>query len=155
MASEVAKPMSPMEEFQDNLKKSLRDDIARLLPEAALADMIKRVVEEEFFKKQIVANPQHTSYNSEPRTLERPTVFQELVVKAVAPIMEREAAKLIERLEYKIADQIKQTVEEGATAVVMRALTGIINSSFSDSEQRMRQAIVDLLKRNGLQINPY
>lgn len=153
MSTDLAKPKSPMEEFQDNLKKSLRDDIARMLPDAAVAEMIQRVVNEEFFTKRKVPMPGRGSYSSE--TIDRPSVFQELVMEAAKPILEREAAKLVERLEYKIADQIRDTVEAGASGVVMRALTDIINKSFFDSEQRFKQAVVDLLKRNGLQINSY
>jgi phosphosulfolactate synthase (CoM biosynthesis protein A) len=78
-----------------------------------------------------------------------------MVIKAATPIMERVAAKLIERLEYQVADQIKETVEAGAMAVVMGALTSIINNAFRESEQRATQGIVDMLKKHGLNIQPY
>lgn len=155
MANEIAKPMSPMEEFQENLKKSLRDDVARLLPEAALAEMIQRVVNEEFFTKRTVPNPNHSSWNNEPRSFEKPSIFQDMVMKAAAPILEREAAKLVEKLEYKIADQIRETVEAGAVGVVMRTLAEIVNKSFFDSEQRFKQQVVEMLKRSGMNINSY
>ena len=154
MASEIAKPMTPMEEFQDNLKKSLRDDIARLLPEAALADMIKRVVEEEFFAKRRVEDKQKSNY-VQTVYIDLPTPFQDMVMKAATPILEREAVKLVAKLEYKIADQIKDTVEASASDALMRVFTKLIDSAFVESEQRFRQGLVELLKRNGLQINAY
>lgn len=153
MSTDIAKPKSPMEEFQDNLKKSLRDDIARMLPEAALADMIKRVVEEEFFTKRHVPAPNRGSYSNE--TVEVPSAFQAMVVKAATPIIEREAAKLVAKLEYQIAAQIKETVEAGAAGAVLAAFTGIVNSAFVNAELKFRQDVVEMLRRNGLQINAY
>ena len=146
--TDVARPKSPMEEFQDNLKKSLRDDIARMLPDAAVAELIQRVIQEEFFTKRTVPKP-------DQKTVQVPSAFQQMVVDAAKPILEREAAKLVEKLEYKIAEQIKETVEAGALGVVTRAMTTVVNQAFFDSEQRFKQAVVAMLKNNGLQINCY
>ena len=153
MANEVAKPMSPMEEFQENLKKSLRDDIARMLPDAAVAELIKRVIEEEFFKKRQMPKPGRAGYSSE--TIEVPSAFQDMVIKAAMPIMEREAAKLVAKFEYVIADQIKEIVEHGVAETVMKVLSQTLMGAFQTAEVNWRTAIVEQLKRNGLQINVY
>lgn len=155
MSTAIDRPRSPMEEFQDNLKKSLRDDIARMIPEEVIQDMIKRVIEEEFFTRRQKQNPAHTSWNNEPRTIEVSSPFQALVIEAAKPIMERHAAALIGKLEQKIGDQVREMVERGAEHVVLGAVARIIDGAFHDAQQRTAQGIVDLLKRNGLQINPY
>ena len=153
MTTAITHPKTPMEEFQDNLKKALRDDIARMLPDAAVADMIKRVMEEGFFKKRKVPKPGRSTYSDE--TIEKSTWFQEMIIEAAQPILEREAAKLVEKLEYQIADSIKATIEEGVVQVTMRVLTHTINASFYDAESRFKQSVVDMLKRNGLTLNAY
>jgi hypothetical protein len=117
MTTAVTTPKTPMQEFQDNLTNSLRDDVARMLPESAIKDMINRVVEEEFFTKRMVPDPTDTSsYNK--RMVAKGTVFQDIVMVAAKPIMEKLAREWVDANQQALIDNWKAIVDEGLMTYV-------------------------------------
>ena len=67
--------LTPMQTFQESIKSRLKDDIAELLPDEALADLIERSIEEMFFADKVTKNNFHD--------IVEPSWFNQLVVANV------------------------------------------------------------------------
>lgn len=130
MANEVAKPMSPMEEFQENLKKSLRDDIARMLPEAALADMIQRVVNEEFFASN---------------------KFKEMIIDAMRPRLMQRAGEIAERMAPHVEQKMTDVIETGISRVMLEMVDKMFQSAFQEmgGKWQFQQTMANVIRNIG------
>ena len=112
MTNQIDKPRSPMEEFQDNLKKQLRDDIARLLPDEAVKEMIAKVVHDEFFAVRLIDDPTDTSWHNK-RKIPQGTKFQDMVFDAAKPILQRLANEWAVKNADVIADHWRKVTDAG------------------------------------------
>jgi hypothetical protein len=112
MGTEIDAKRSPMEQFQDNLKKQLRDDIARMLPEEAVQEMIATVVRAEFFAVRFVDDPTDISYGRK-RQIKQGTVFQDIVLEAARPILEKLAKEWVDKNVELIAEHWRKVTDAG------------------------------------------
>ena len=87
------KQLAPMETFMERVKGKLRDDIGNMLPDEVVAQMVKRVIEDEFFTAKRVPAPGRSTYSTE--TIEVPTEFQKMVVEAAKPIIEKHVYRIM------------------------------------------------------------
>jgi hypothetical protein len=106
--------LTPMQEFQERLKGQLRDDIARMLPEAAVKQMIEQVVKEEFFTKK--SKPAHGGYGAP--MVEVPSQFQGMVMEAAKPILQKLAAEWMDANTDKLVAHWKEILDDGVVAYV-------------------------------------
>lgn len=70
--------LAPMEQFQEKLRKKIRDDFAEMLPEEVLDQLQKKAIEDAFFKERKVTVPSDGSWNSKDRTEVRQPLVQEI-----------------------------------------------------------------------------
>jgi len=149
MANEVGVQQSPMERFQENLKQQLRDDIARMLPDEAVKEMIAKVVQEEFFAKRFVDKPDpNRSYGT--IKVEQGTKFQDMVFEAAKPILQKlvnewsvKNADLIAAHWRKVTDEgLMRYVEELQANMATQALKEQMNGWLSHvNQQRQSQGL--------------
>ena len=143
-----SKAISPMETFQENLKKSLRDDIARMLPEEAVQEMIKRVIEDEFFKKRVIDDPtDHSSWNR--RKIEKGTEFQNIVMGAAMPMLEKLAAKWIADNQEELLKQWQNIVNEGLMTHVAKLQEAKATAQIKDAFNKMIEAMNQERSKSG------
>lgn len=110
MADE-SKALTPMQSFQERLRASLRDDVARMIPDEALAEMIQQVIKEEFFTKRVIDDPSDTGWNK--RKITKGTVFQDIVMEHAKPILERLAREWVQENTQLLAEQWKAVTDTG------------------------------------------
>mgnify|MGYP001596933183 CR=1 FL=1 len=137
---------TPMETFLERVKAKLRDDIGSLLPEEAVADMVKRVVEDEFFTK--TQKNVGTGYN--PVYKPEPSAFQAMVIEAFKPIMEKHALIVAERHAADIEAHIKQTVEAGLMAMALKSLDKVFADALEHHAWNIQNVIENNLRAKGL-----
>lgn len=129
MTNEVDVKRDPMEEFRDKLQKRVREDIRDLIPEDAIEALVKRAVEDEFFKPSKEFD--HSTYAS--RVVECPSWFVKEVVKAVTPIMNECVQKFVEENKELIEKQLQQFFErERLCLLVTEKLTDKLNNALMD-----------------------
>ena len=91
MSTAVAAPKDPMADFQAKLQERVRNDIRDLLPEDAVAALVQKAIEQEFFKPRQVPTGRWTG-----DTKEGPSWFVQEIASAAKPIMEQAVAKFLE-----------------------------------------------------------
>lgn len=123
----------PMAEFQAQLQERVRNDIRDLLPADAVAALVQRAIDDEFFKPRQV---QDGSWGS--RTKEVPSFFVEEVVKAAKPIIEAAVAKFVAEHPEAIEKVIKDFLDTDKLAVATATqLTGMLGAALYDLQQRL------------------
>ena len=142
-------PSNPMADFMERLKKSLRDDVARMIPDEALSQMIQQVIKDEFFTKRIIDDPtDRSSYTR--RKIEKGTVFQDIVMAHAKPILEKLAAAWVKENEALLLEQwrevtntgLMQYVEELQRDMATRALREQLNGWLQKlNDERIKQGL--------------
>jgi hypothetical protein len=102
--NEITKPGNPMDEFQARVVEKLRADIGAMLPDDALAGLVQRAIEEQFFKKRKVQ--EGSSYHRTEREI--PSWFVEEAAKIATPLIET----LVREYVANNKDQIKAAINE-------------------------------------------
>ena len=124
--SEIARVTKPMDDFQAQVISRLRDDIRDLLPEAALAELVKRAVDETFFQER-KTDRGYGSYTT------RPSWFVEEVTRAAQPMLERAVRDFIASRE----DVIKQAIDKFLTQERLSVLmAGRLSELLSEQFER-------------------
>jgi hypothetical protein len=139
------KALAPMETFMERVKQKLRDDIGSLLPDEAVSDMVKKVVNDEFFAKRIVPKPNRGSYSNE--TIELPSHFTEIVTAAIKPIIERQVAEILVTYKEPIETQITTAIDNGLSTMVLQAINEAFRQLFQQKQWDIEQSVRNMLQR--------
>jgi hypothetical protein len=139
------KALAPMETFMERVKQKLRDDIGSLLPDEAVSDMVKKVVNDEFFAKRIVPKPNRGSYSNE--TIELPSHFTEMVTAAIKPIIERQVAEILVTYKEPIETQITTAIDTGLSSMVLQAINEAFKQLFQQKQWDIEQSVRNMLQR--------
>src|SRR3990167_8937425 len=111
----------PMGAFREKLEQRVREDIANLLPDDAVNDLVKRAVEDVFFKPRKVN--EGTGYS--PNWVERPSWFVEAVSKEAAPILKATIAEFVKTHEAEIKQAVEQYLSpQNLTVLAVAAFAG-------------------------------
>ncbi len=140
------KALAPMETFLERVKSKLRDDIGSLLPDEAVSDMVKKVVNEEFFTKKMVDDPtDNDRYNK--RKIEKPSAFQEAVITAMKPIIDRQVAEILVTYKEPIETQIRGAIDSGLSTMVLQAINEAFKQMFQQKQWDIEQHVRNILQR--------
>lgn len=120
---------TPMESFMEKVKIKVRDDIASMIPDDVIQNLIQQVVKDEFFKK----NKVNVGTNWNPVWEERPTEFQKLVLEAVRPIMNERAQKFLESNKEEIDELIKEVLNNGLMNIVENSIKTYLQKQIVDN----------------------
>jgi hypothetical protein len=127
-----------MAEFYKRLEERLRSDVAELLPEESLKALVKRAVEESFFKKRQV----NTGNKYNPQWEERPSEFEELIVKAAQPTIDRLVAEIVAQRHEEIIAAVNEALGDNVVAVrIGTSIAAVIETSVFN--------FIDALKYSG------
>lgn len=133
--------VAPMQDFIDRLKTSLRDDVARMIPEEVLAQMIQSVIREEFFVGKVTKG---NGYEQKS-----PPEFHKLILDAVRPILEKRAAEIAIKMAPQIEAGIDAVIKESATALLLGTIDNVFkNAAISLGNNWGFQSAVEQALRN-------
>lgn len=89
MATLPSTNTNPMETFQNKITEKLRSDIGSMLPDEVLQGLVKKAVDEHFFKER-----KETS-SSGYHTITKPSWFVEEVGKHAQPLIEKAVSEYV------------------------------------------------------------
>ncbi len=141
----IASPLTPMQTFQQNLQEKLRNDIANLLPPEALAEMVQRVVNDEFFKKRRVPTPGRGHYSTD--TVEAPSAFEEMVLKETRPVIKLAVDQVLVDNAEAIRTKIDAVIKSGLISLTMNAIDDAIADRLSRVGYEVTEAIKSSMGR--------
>lgn len=100
-------PKDAMREFQDRVVEDLKGKMGEMLPDEALKELVKRAVEEQFFKPRIESDDDSWS----PRKVEKPSWFVAEVTKQAAPHIQQLIKEHVEANKEDIQKAVAQFLE--------------------------------------------
>jgi hypothetical protein len=131
--NQVAVKTDPMTAFQEQLRERVRNDIRDLLPEDAVAGLVKQAVDAEFFKARRIDE----GYG---RWSEKPSWFVEEVVKAAKPIIEAAVQKTVADNPAVVEKAIKEYLDENRlTVAVASRLDAVLSSAIYNLQQTLQR----------------
>lgn len=139
MSSELVEAnKDPMAAFYKRLEERLRSDVAELLPEESLRALVQRAVEESFFKKRQV----NTGNQYGPKWEDCPSEFEELIVKAAQPTIDKLVAEIVASRHEEISAAVNKALGDNVVAVrIGTSVAAVIESSAFN--------FIEALKYNG------
>jgi hypothetical protein len=133
----MSNELTPMQTFEEKVKAKLKDTIADMLPDEALAALVQRAVDERFFKPR----KEQVGYN----TVEKPSWFAEAVAQEAKPLIDAYIKRAFEDHREAIQAAVKAFVDQQNLALLMSAK---IADGLSADMWNHAQKIVDQVRRN-------
>ena len=137
----VAKPDDPAKEFERWVIEKIRTDIGSLIPDAVLAELAQKAIQETFFTPTWVPNPDR-GYGRPDRVQTGPSWFQTAIHETIVPLLKTEAARAVETHKELIAAAVAEELTRdkllAAVSVSVAQEAGAVMS------EGMRQVIQDL-----------
>ena len=128
----------PLEVFREKLQKRVREDIADLLPEDAVASLVQKAVEDTFFKTR--RRNDGSEYN--PRWVESPSWFVEAVAKEAKPILERTVAAYIKEHEAEVQKAVSEYLTpQNLTVLAVGTLSANISAALYSLAQTIQNKV--------------
>lgn len=129
--NDITTNKSPMAEFQERVMEKLREDIGAMLPPEVLTEMVRRAVEEQFFKPRIVdTNP--GSYSN--RKVEKPSWFVQTVTEVAEPLLKQMVTEYVEKNRGVIEQGIRAFLDDQKLLVTTMAIIDGSMKSFMQSQ---------------------
>ena len=136
MSAVPAVKTDPMADFQAKLRERVREDIRDLLPEAAVAALVQKAINDEFFTERTIEDG--SGWNS--RTRKAPSLFVEEVVRAAKPIMDAVVKQYIADHPDCVEKVIKDFLDENKLAAATAArLTDMLSSCVMSLQETLRR----------------
>lgn len=132
----VSLPNKSMDEFMNNLKSKIREDIAGMIPDNVVAEMAQQVLKEEFFGKR---KEETGGWNS--KTIIKPSQFEEMVLDAAKPMILSHVIKLLEENPTLISDKINDILDIGFKELVVSVLKRVVINTIQENPYVVTQAI--------------
>jgi hypothetical protein len=123
--------LTPMATFEEKVKGKLKETIADMLPDAVLSDLVKRVMEEQFFRAKVVTDSRGYSARTEPPW------FVTEVTKLAEPILRQHVEAAFAERKDQIEAEVAKFVEQQNLALLMSAkiADGMSGNMFSHAQR--------------------
>lgn len=135
--SAVVDPNKVRNDFYEKLNEKVRQDVFEMIPEEVIAEMSKRVIEDEFFTKKKVNHGNQWN----PNWKESPSEFQEMLVREFKPVIEEKVKEFLEENKTFIEDQLKETMNKGMQKVMLEVLKSFVASTINDNPYILQNAM--------------
>jgi hypothetical protein len=133
--NELARKIDPMEDFKVKLQERVRNDIRDLLPEDAVAALVQKAIEEEFFKPRKVESAGYSG-----RMVEAPSWFVSEVIKAAEPMMRQAVSDAIAAHPDMIDKVVRAWADTNKlTIMATDRMTGMLGTLISDMSMKLQQ----------------
>lgn len=128
--------LTDQQSFEEKMRERLRQSMGDLMPDAVLAGIVARGIEEAFFKNR---HEPTQSWRSEP---EYPSWLVQYLQKEMRTRTEEHVKKWISENQERLDEIFKKTVEAGLASTVIRAF----NDLFRPDIESLGQAIAQTIK---------
>ncbi len=133
------KQIAPMQAFMDKVKDRLKNDVAELIPEEVLQEMINRVIEEQFFKKKV----KETDYSGRAVSYED-SGFVAMVKEAIEPILKKRVEQFVAENADKVEEAFDEIVRQGLIKQVIENADKMIGQSLEQNSWSIQSALQNL-----------
>jgi hypothetical protein len=125
-----------MSEFEAKLKDRIREDIAELIPDEVLAEMIKTTINDQFMQtRRICENPESASYHQ--RWHDSPPWLFEVIQPLIKDQIDAHVTGWAQENSDKIAEMVRTEIGESGEKAISRAISSVFSSAFIGLESRI------------------
>ena len=147
----MSKELTSMQSFQERLQNKVRDDIAAMLPDEVIAEMVKKATHQLFFERTTETISEGYGRS---RVVEKPSMFEQLVRDAAEPIIQAAAGRVINGWiaagnEGVVEKIIRERVDAGLVNLVVQSFDQTLQSALYSGESPIMNAIAMALKNRG------
>ncbi len=123
--NDLTETTGPLASFQNKVAKKLRKDIGDMLPDGALAELVQRAVEDQFFNERVV---DRGGFNGREII---PSWFVSEVAKIAEPVIKKHVEKYVADNEATIRKAVDQYLTDAnLTLVAIAALQDATRADF-------------------------
>lgn len=138
MGEAIATNDQAMREFQEKLIEKLRTDIAGMLPDAVLAQMVQKAIEEQFFKPRKMSSG--SGYSA--TVIDAPSWFVEEAAKEAKPLIALLVKESVDERKEEITKAIKEYLEpQNLTIIVYAAIRAEMGYALQQLTQQMGEKL--------------
>jgi hypothetical protein len=135
------KELGPMEVFQERVRNKIRDDFASLIPENALDEMVKRAIDDAFFKERAVVIEGRNGWSNDRKIL--PPLLVEIAQNEAYKIFQSAVEKWVKENSDTVEAKLKEVFEKSAGEVLLRSFSRLFENSLHNVQSLIQN---DLLK---------
>ena len=133
--SDVVEHKDPMRTFQDKVVEKVRMDIGEMLPDDALAKLVQRAVDEQFFKDRVVNDG---SFHKKTG----PSWFVQEVAKVADPIIKEHVEKYVADNADTIEEAVKMYLSDAnLTLIAVAAMQAHTHQQIFEAANQIVQQI--------------
>lgn len=145
MTDQIAKT----ESFEDRLKNRIKSDIGDLMTDEELKTIVKRAVEEIFFKEVRIIQPGiHTPDKIVPSLIHE--IVKETVTDKITDMTKEMVDWMIKENPAMLQEAVSNVVKDGAGVILMRQLTQSFQMDFNTFEMNVANTIRSLKSQGQL-----
>lgn len=148
MTTEVAKPLTPLQDFEAKLRDKIRTDIGALIPDEALSALVQRAIEEDLFKDR----PGPRDDWGRPLRKDIPSPFVQAVREAVDEAVKAETTRQLAAMKDVIEDKVREMVGQSLVDVVLRSMAGSIDIILQKQLGNFSVEFIQMLRARGIHI---
>ena len=131
---------SALSDFETKLKDRIREDIAELIPDEVLAEMIQKTINEQFMRtRKICENPESPSYHQ--RWKDSPPWLFEVIQPLIKDQIDAHVTGWAQENSDKIAEMVRTEIGESGEKAIAKAISSVFASAFIGLEMSIRNNI--------------
>ena len=135
---------NPIKEFQEKIAAKVREDVAGMLPEEAIAQLAGQAIKDIFFEpRTIKIKDPHQSWGDRMIDKHIPSYFNEAIAEAAKPLVKEMAEKLVKQHKKVIHAHLEQLYSDNK---LMLELLRVTQSQTEIYTQSMAQQVVEQIK---------
>lgn len=122
--------------FRERVKSKVREDIAAMIPDEAIEQMVREVIKDEFFKDRVKKD----DYGRESER--KKSWFVEAVVQAAEPIVKDHIQTYITNNEHVLERALGEVLNpNNLTLLAVRAFSSEVGGAINHLSDQFREAI--------------
>lgn len=136
--------VTPLQNFEDNIKQRLIKDIGALIPDEALQALVEKAIGEVFFKDKVEKGQYYNSAD-----IITPSGFKVVVKELMAERVQAAIEAYIAANEDKVLEVLKAALNESAETVVLRSLSQLFTAPLADFQMKMNHQLIGISQKVG------
>lgn len=122
--------------FQERMFQRVRESLGELLTEEEAKALVDRAIDEGLFKRTI-----EREYGYQGREVEKPSMFELMVVKESEPMIKEAIEKWISENSEEVNKLIREIIEQGITGILSRVITEAFRQPLYQLQGNLSQVI--------------
>lgn len=142
--------LTPLQSFQEKVRDRIVKDFTELIPQDAVDEMVKRAIDEAFFKERRVE--ESTGYYK--NTVTKQPLLVEMAEKEARAVFEKAVKEWIAANEETVMQALRSVFEQSAGDVLLKAFGAIFSQTVNQVQAGLVVQVQEIVNLNDLKVQP-